>query len=160
MLSLKDITNNLYRSILIVALTGLVAYYYLASSSDITEIYVGGKVVYVELAVSLEERSQGLQFRKSLEEDHGMLFVFPTKSYHAFWMKDTFIPLSLAFINENGLITQIEEMESGSLERHTSRDEITYALEMNSGWFKRNNVHVGDRVTAPSIIDTRDYKGK
>lgn len=118
------------------------------------KIYVGDKKAYVELAVSLEERSRGLQFRKSLGEDRGMLFIFPQRSQHTFWMKDTLIPLSLAFINENGLITQIEEMHPGSFDRYTSRDRVKYALEMNSGWFKRNNVRVGDRVTAPSIINT------
>ena len=153
MLSLKDITNSPYKSILTVALTGFIAYYYLASGSGLMKIYVGGRKVYVELAVSLEERSRGLQFRKSMGEDRGMLFIFPQRSQHTFWMKDTLILLSLAFINENGLITQIEEMHPGSLERHTSRDKVKYALEMNSGWFKRNNVHIGDRVTAPSIIN-------
>ncbi len=66
MLSLKDITNSPYKSILTVALTGFIAYYYLASGSGFMKIYVGGRKVYVELAVSLEERSRGLQFRKSL----------------------------------------------------------------------------------------------
>lgn len=134
------------------ALTGLVTYHYLAPENNLTRIYVGGKKVYVELALSQEEHSRGLQFRKSLEAGRGMLFVFSTEDFHTFWMKDTLIPLSLAFINENGFITQIEEMEAGSLEYHTSRDEIKYALEMNGGWFRRNNVNVGDRVTASSII--------
>ncbi|MEE9584987.1 MAG: DUF192 domain-containing protein [Candidatus Brocadiales bacterium] len=149
---MRDMTSNLNKRVLVVlaaVLIVLIAYRYLVSGNDLTRISVGGKEVYVELAASEEKRNLGLQFRTYLEEDHGMLFIFPTEGRHAFWMKDTHIPLSIAFIKENGAITQIEEMEPDSLEHHTSREKVKYALEMEGGWFERNNVHAGDPVTIP-----------
>ncbi|MFQ5957613.1 MAG: DUF192 domain-containing protein [Candidatus Brocadiales bacterium] len=131
-----------------------------AASKNLTKIVVGNKEVFVELAVTAKERGRGLQFRTSLPEDHGMLFIFPTEKLPSFWMEDTYIPLSVAFIKKSGLITQIEEMEPGSHDRHTSRENTKYALEMNAGWFKRNNIHVGDMVTIPLIADTTHDKVK
>ncbi|MFQ5862225.1 MAG: DUF192 domain-containing protein [Candidatus Brocadiales bacterium] len=152
-------TNSLSNSILIVLIV-LIAPCGQISAKDLTTIMVGGKEVSVELAVTAKERRIGMQFRTSLTEDHGMLFIFPTERHTIFWMKDTYIPLAVAFIKESGLITQIEEMEPSSLERHTSRENVKYALEMKGGWFKRNNVHVGDRVTIPLITDIATDKGK
>lgn len=147
-------TNNRYKVLLIIVLAGVISYGYLGSGSSLVKISVGGKDVHVELAIEPEVRGRGLQFRTSLTENHGMLFVFPVEGRHAFWMKDTHIPLSIAFINKGGLITQIEDMEPDSLERHTPSDKVKYALEMNGGWFKRNNIHAGGRVTIPPDIKT------
>jgi len=85
-------------------------------------------------------------FRKSLPFDEGMLFVFPQEDYYPFWMKNTYIPLSIAFINREGRIIQIDEMEPLSTTPHTPLGRILYALETNKGWFKERGVKVGDRV--------------
>ncbi|MEE9200712.1 MAG: DUF192 domain-containing protein [Candidatus Brocadiales bacterium] len=146
-------TNNSYKLLAAVIIAGLIAYSYVVSRDHLPKMTVGGKEIYVELAVDPDVRGRGLMFRTRLEEDHGMLFVFPVEDRHAFWMKDTEIPLSIAFI-KNGVVTQLEDMEPHSLERHASTEEVKYALEMNRGWFKRNDVHVGGLVIIPPITRT------
>ena len=158
-LSLSDVAGNAIRIVFAVLVVVISCRCQAAADDHGTRISVGGRDVYVELAVTAEERAQGLQFRKRLEENHGMLFVFGEKKPVVFWMKDTYIPLSLAFIGEDGRITQIEEMEAGSLKHHASNADVKYVLEMTAGWFKRNGVGVGDRVSMPQLVDAHRDKG-
>jgi len=112
-------------------------------------IRVGPTSVEVEVAREAEERERGLMFRKSLEEGKGMLFVFEADQRLAFWMKNTMIPLSLAYIASDGTIRQILELEPGSLDPVASERSVRYALEVPRGWFERAGVVVGDRVEIP-----------
>ncbi len=155
---MSDVTGNVIRIILVALIMVIPDYCQATAGDSSTQISVGDRAVYVELAVTTEERARGLQSRKSLEEDHGMLFVFPEKKRATFWMKETYIPLSLAFISEDGRITQIEEMEPGSLEYHASDAEVKYALEMKAGWFKRSGVGVGDKVSIPQTFGVHRNK--
>jgi uncharacterized membrane protein (UPF0127 family) len=125
------------------------------TTKKLKKILVGNKTVYVELALTPLEHSQGLKFRTELGEDQGMLFVFSEECYVSFWMEDTPIPLSIAFITEDGLITQIESMEPLSLESHPSQKKVKYVLEMERGWFEKNHIHVGDKATIPPDISER-----
>lgn len=84
--------------------------------------------------------------RKLLGENEGMLFIFETEGYHGFWMKGTFLPLSIAFLNKEGRIVWITDMKPLSLESHLPPKPILYALEMNKGWFTKNSINVGDIV--------------
>ncbi|OHB88048.1 MAG: hypothetical protein A3E19_01985 [Planctomycetes bacterium RIFCSPHIGHO2_12_FULL_52_36] len=130
----------------------VVAFYYTRSTTEGKELYqlkVAGKVITVELARTPSERGLGLMYRRQLPEDYGMLFVFPEEDYLTFWMKNTHIPLSIAFISTEGTITQIESMEPLSLSSHDSKEKARYALEMLEGWFERHNVKVGDKVELP-----------
>ena len=130
----------------------VVAFYYTRSTTEGKELYqlkVAGKVITVELARTPSERGLGLMYRRQLPEDYGMLFVFPEEDYLTFWMKNTHIPLSIAFISTEGTITQIESMEPLSLSSHDSKEKAKYALEMLEGWFERHNVKVGDKVELP-----------
>ena len=86
----------------------------------------------------------GLMFRESLEQDRGMLFIFENNDYHTFHMKNTFIPLDIAFIKEDGTIDSIEELDPMSPIPVSPRSEIRYAVEVNRGWFAENDVNVGD----------------
>ncbi len=108
----------------------------------------GGKqvVVRTEVADTSESRSVGLSRRPSLPEDAGMLFVFPGEDQAAFWMKDTLIPLSIAFIASDGRILEIQDMEPLSEALHRPAQRYRYALEVNQGFFKKNEVNAGDRV--------------
>ncbi len=116
------------------------------SDLEIQTITINDTRLEVEIARSLEERSLGLQNRKELAPNRGMLFDFITERKVSFWMKNTLIPLSIAFIDEDGIITQIEDMEALSLDRHKSAEDVRYALEVNQGWFKTNGIIVGDRM--------------
>ncbi len=91
-------------------------------------------------------------FREKLDKDQGMLFIYPQEEYLSFWMKNTNIPLSIAFINSNGEIAQIEAMSPYSLISHTSKDKVRYALEMEEGWFKKNGIRVDGKVNFSSEI--------
>jgi uncharacterized membrane protein (UPF0127 family) len=107
-------------------------------------IYMKGKEIQVEVAKTPEERAQGLMGRKHLGKDEGMLFVFEKEGYHGFWMKDTQIPLSIAFVDKEGRIVEIVDMKPLALETHTPSRPIVYALEMKKGWYSANGIKVGD----------------
>lgn len=107
-------------------------------------ICVGGHALTVEIADEPGERATGLMNRDSLPEDHGMLFVFPRPDTLGFFMKDTTIPLDLAYLDADGVIFQIEAMEPLSEEVVRSDGLALYALEVNRGWFAGHGVGVGD----------------
>ena len=86
-------------------------------------------------------------FRKSLEREEGMLFVFGEPAYHSMWMKNTLIPLSVAFLDADGRILNILDMEPQTLDTHTAAGPAVYAIETNKGWFAANKVKPGDKVT-------------
>lgn len=112
-----------------------------------THIKVGPHPLKVELAVSDEERSHGLMFRKSLGKEEGMLFVFDELGYHSMWMKDTLIPLSVAFLDGDGKVINILDMEPQTLDTHSAAGPARYAIETNKGWFVDKKVKAGDKVT-------------
>jgi uncharacterized membrane protein (UPF0127 family) len=90
---------------------------------------------------------QGLMHRRMLPENRGMLFVFPNVAYHGMWMKNTFIPLSVAFIDDKGVIINIEDMQPQTLNAHCAKKSARFALEMNQGWFRQKNIRPGVLVT-------------
>ncbi len=102
--------------------------------------------ITVEVANKEATRMTGLMFRSSLPEDQGMLFVFPDDTVRAFWMKNTEIPLSIAYIDDQGKIENILEMPPYTEDSFYSQGPAKYALEMNKGWFSRYNLQAGDLV--------------
>jgi len=102
--------------------------------------------ISVEIARTNDERALGLMFRKNLPDGQGMLFVFDRDQQLSFWMKNTVIPLSIAFIASDGLIIEIKDMQPNDLNSVRSSRSVRYALEVPQGWFNRVNVTVGDRV--------------
>lgn len=107
---------------------------------------VGGQNVRADVAHTDATRQVGLMFRKKMGPLEGMLFVFPEVGYHAMWMKNTLIPLSVAYMNERGVILSIHEMQALSEVSHQSAGPARYALEMNAGWFGTNKISVGDTI--------------
>jgi uncharacterized membrane protein (UPF0127 family) len=103
----------------------------------------------VEIADEPAERSRGLSNRESLGEDAGMLFVYEEDTGTGFWMKDTTIPLSIAFVSAAGVVIDLQDMEPLSEEVHRSPDPYRYAVEANQGWFEDNEVRAGDIVQLP-----------
>lgn len=100
----------------------------------------------VENACTSEQLSQGLMFRKKLEENTGMLFVFSQEQTLNFWMRNTYIPLDIAYINNKNEIVDIQSMKPLDETAIVSKAPASYALEVNSGWFKKNNINVGDKI--------------
>jgi uncharacterized membrane protein (UPF0127 family) len=108
---------------------------------------VGGKAVIAEVADEPQERATGLMFRKDLAPDSGMLFVMREPDRAAFWMKNTTLPLSVAYVNESGMILEIHDLEPLNEKPVPSAfSGIAYALEMEQGWFAKNRVLAGDRI--------------
>ena len=118
-----------------------------ASNDNLISIKVDGIAAWVELAQTQKELEQGLMFREHLPENQGMLFVYPYPQILSFWMRDTFISLDIAFIDHKGMVVSIQQMQPLDEEKkYISPLPALYALEMNQGWFERNNVHVGAQV--------------
>ncbi len=103
----------------------------------------------VEIPKNSTEFNLGLMFRESLDEDSGMLFEFQDVGQKSFHMKDTKIPLDIAFIREDGIIESIKELKPFTLLPVFSDGDVLYALEVNRGWFTENNVNVGDKILQP-----------
>ena len=102
--------------------------------------------VPVEIAATDTERERGLMGRTALAEDAGMLFVFDREQQLSFWMKDTLIPLSIAYINESGRIVDIQDMQPLDETPHPSTEPARYALEVNGGFFVARGIKVGHKV--------------
>lgn len=102
--------------------------------------------IRVEVANTEKSMRKGLMFRDRLARDSGMIFVYSLPDIQAMWMKNTRIPLSVAFADVNGRILNIEDMEPHSEKAHRSRGAAAYALEMNRGWFSQRGIGPGDRI--------------
>lgn len=116
------------------------------SDLPVVPLTIDGHAIWVEVAHKPSTRMAGLMFRREMGADDGMLFVFPDRAPRAFWMKNTLIPLSIAFMDEKGAIENILEMPPQTEENFLSQGPAKYALEMNAGWFGRKGVKPGDRV--------------
>jgi uncharacterized protein len=107
---------------------------------------INGQKVVAEVATTVQDRATGLMNRFSLQQDHGMLFVFERSETLHFWMKNTYIPLSIAFLDATGRILNIEDMAPQTETTHPSKGPALYALEMRKGWFLERGIKAGDRV--------------
>lgn len=119
------------------------------AKGPLVPLTIKGKTIKVEVARAEKEKERGLMFRERMGKDEGMLFVYEREEGLSFWMKNTRLPLSIAFIDKGGKIVDIQDMEPFSLETHASAYPARYALEMNRGWFAREGIKVGDLVKIP-----------
>lgn len=104
---------------------------------------IAGTRLEVEIADDNQERAKGLMHRDSLAADRGMLFIYPEEDVRRFWMKDTRIPLSIAFLDEDGTILRIADMNPLDTNRTSSNYKVRYALEVNQGWFAEHGIEKG-----------------
>ena len=114
-----------------------------AAELPVRTLTIDKQKVVVEVVTTPDQRATGLMNRFSLQPDHGMLFVFDHPQPLAFWMKNTYIPLSIAFIAPDGHIVNIEDMKPQTEETHWSRGPAMYALEMKKGWFAERGIGPG-----------------
>ena len=124
-------------------------------------IQIKDKKIFLQLALTDAERAKGLMYRTSLGADHGMIFIFPESSSRAFWMRNTGIPLDLAYIDKNGTLIEIHSLYPYDETQVKSRsDTISLALEMNHGWFDANRIGSGDKIDIAQLreaICRRNY---
>lgn len=107
------------------------------------ELTAGFHRVEAEVAATPADRAQGLMNRQSLAPNQGMIFVFPVSATHCFWMRNTLLPLSIAFLDEKGAIINIDEMAPQTENNHCPARPARFALEMNAGWFKAKGLKAG-----------------
>ena len=113
---------------------------------------VGMHVIQAELAQAPDERAIGLMFRKSMATNDGMLFAFERPGQQCFWMKNTLLPLSAAFIADDGSVVNIEDMKPQTLDSHCSAKPVRFVLEMNEGWFGRRGIKPGTKLQGAPFV--------
>jgi len=118
----------------------------LAQVPQTIQLSAGMHLIRAEVAADMSTRSRGLMFRKSLAPNAGMVFVFDEASLHCMWMKNTLIPLSVAFLDDNGTIINIENMAPQTEDTHCAARPARYALEMDRGWFTARGIKPGTKL--------------
>ena len=110
------------------------------------ELSAGMHRIEAEVAATPDQRQIGLMNRPTMPPNHGMLFVFEGPGMHCFWMRNTLLPLSIAFLRDDGQIVNIADMQPQNDTSHCPREPVRYALEMNQGWFAKRGFKPGDRI--------------
>jgi uncharacterized membrane protein (UPF0127 family) len=128
------------------ALVSLLAATPVAAAGTIT-VKIAGHALKAEVAATDAERAKGLMFREKMGANDGMVFVFDEPGYHSMWMRNTLLPLSVAFIGKDGAILNILDMEPRTEDVHTAAGPARYAIETNKGWFAEKKIRAGDKVT-------------
>ncbi len=116
------------------------------------KVKAGMFVVTAEVAKEPADRSMGLMFRHTMEPDHGMLFVFDRSDVHCFWMRNTLLPLTIAWLSDDGTIVSMADMKPKSEDNNCPTGPAKYALEMNQGWFKKKGLKVGSKLKSPPLF--------
>jgi len=111
-----------------------------------TSLRAGMHLITAEVARTPQEHAIGLMWRKDMPTNHGMIFVFPKAGVQCFWMKNTLLPLSIAFINDQGKVVNVDEMKPQTEESHCSVEPVRYVLEMNTGWFAKRGIMAGSLI--------------
>ncbi|HSA71469.1 MAG TPA: DUF192 domain-containing protein [Burkholderiales bacterium] len=117
-----------------------------AQDLPVVELRAGMHLIRAEVAADYSTRGRGLMFRKSLAPSGGMLFIFDAAAIHCMWMKNTYIPLSVAFVDAQGAIINIADMQPHSEQSHCAARPALYALEMTQGWFAERGVKAGMKL--------------
>ena len=118
-----------------------------AQDFPVTSLSIGVHLIKAEVATSDEERARGLMFRQRLGQNEGMVFRFQEARQVCMWMKNTLLPLSVAFIDSEGRIINIEDMKPQTEDAHCGKKPARYALEMAQGWFRERNIKPGTPVS-------------
>lgn len=113
------------------------------------QLQAGIHLIRAEVAADHEARMRGLMFRERLGPNQGMLFVFEARSGQCFWMRNTLIPLTIAFIDDDGSIVNLADMQPRTEDSHCSAKPVRFALEMEQGWFARRGLKAGARIDGP-----------
>ena len=110
------------------------------------QLTAGMHLIRAEVAQSPDQRSIGLMHREAMGANEGMLFVFEQPGQQCFWMKNTFLPLSIAFLADDGSVVNIEDMKPQTLDSHCSKKPVRFVLEMNQGWFAKRGIRPGAKL--------------
>ena len=109
----------------------------------------GMHLIQVQLAQNFEQRQIGLMWRKEMPQNEGMLFIFEQPAEQCFWMRNTLLPLTAAFVADDGTIVNLVDMKPMSDDSHCSKKPVRFVLEMNQAWFAKRNIQAGFKLTGP-----------
>lgn len=109
----------------------------------------GMHLIQVQLAQDFEQRQIGLMWRKEMPQNEGMLFVFEQPAMQCFWMRNTPLPLTAAFVSDDGSIVNLADMKPLNDDSHCSKKPVRFVLEMNQGWFAKRNIQAGYKLSGP-----------
>lgn len=112
----------------------------------VTELTAGIHRIQAQVAYTPEQREIGLMYRREMPQQEGMLFVFEQPGVQCFWMKNTVLPLTAAFVAEDGRIVNLADMKPQTLDSHCSAEPVRFVLEMNQGWFAQKNIKAGSKL--------------
>jgi len=112
-----------------------------------TKLSIGLYTIDAQIAQTPRERQIGLMFRKEMPQAEGMIFVFEQPATQCFWMRNTILPLTAAFVAEDGRIVNLADMQPQTDASHCSEEPVRFVLEMNQGWFKKKNIKKGAKIT-------------
>jgi len=139
----RSLPFSFMRHLLALALLSAPAY---AQDMPVVQLNAGMHLIRAEVAADFGTRMRGLMYRASMPQNAGMLFIFDESTQHCMWMKNTLLPLSVAFIDEKGAITNVEDMQPQTEDSHCASRAARYALEMNRGWFAARGIKPGSRI--------------
>jgi len=124
---------------------------------ELNRVRIGAGMYQIDaqVAASPLERQVGLMYRKEMPQQEGMLFVFDQPAPQCFWMKNTLIPLTAAFVADDGRIVNLEDMKPQTTDNHCSQEPVRYVLEMNQGWFAKKNIKKGFHLTGTPFQPAR-----
>ena len=122
------------------------------SGLPITKLKVGGHLITAQLALTPAQQQKGLMFRRAMRQDEGMLFVFPEAAVRCFWMMNTELPLTLAFIDPDGSIVGLHDMNPRSFRSRCSDRPVRHVLEMHRGWFSQRGIMLGTRFSGQPFV--------
>jgi len=114
-----------------------------------TTLSAGMYLIQAQVAATAEQRATGLMHRKEMPTNEGMLFIFEQPAGQCFWMKNTLLPLTAAFVADDGTIVNLVDMKPQTLDSHCSAKPVRYVLEMNQGWFAKRGIQAGTRLGGP-----------
>ena len=114
-----------------------------------TRLSAGMHVIDAQVALTPDERQIGLMQRKDMPQHEGMIFVFEQAAQQCFWMKNTLLPLTAAFVADDGTIVNLADMKPQTTDSHCSTQPVRYVLEMNKGWFAKKGIKAGSKLGGP-----------
>ena len=142
-------------SLLLASLTASAVAQGVAQNLPAIALQAGMHNIRAAVAQTPEQRQTGLMFRREMAQHEGMLFVFEQASAQCFWMKDTLLPLSIAFLADDGSVVNLADMKPQALDSHCSAQPVRYVLEMNQGWFAKRGIKPGSKIAGKPFGNPR-----
>ena len=148
--------HQLLKPLTALFLCGLFSLNVLAQGSPQTQLpritlNAGMHLIQTQVAQDFDQRQTGLMWRKEMPQNEGMLFVFEQAGVQCFWMRNTILPLTAAFVADDGTIVNLEDMKPMSDDSHCSKKPVRFVLEMNQGWFAKRNIQAGFKLSGPAF---------